>query len=137
MTTFFNTDAGELTKDAATSLTDLSKAIHTLNVQAGWWTDLETGQSIKDTRNVGEMLMMIVSEVSEAMEAHRKGLMDDKLMHREGLEVELADAIIRILDLCGAKGFDIGAALMEKLVYNVMREDHMIENRKRDGGKKY
>ena len=63
--------------------------------------------------------------------------MDDKLMHRTGLEVELADAVIRIFDLAGAKGFDIGEAIMEKILYNMSREDHKVENRMRDGGKKY
>jgi NTP pyrophosphatase (non-canonical NTP hydrolase) len=81
--------------------------------------------------------MLIVSEVAEAMEADRKGLMDDKLPHRSGLEVELADAVIRIFDLAGAKGLDIGNAIMEKILYNMSREDHKVENRMKAGGKKY
>jgi len=83
------------------------------------------------------VLMLIVSEVAEAMEADRKGLMDDKLPHRSGLEVELADAVIRIFDLAGAKGLDIGNAIMEKILYNMSREDHKVENRMKAGGKKY
>jgi len=127
----------EIVSMFAATLTSLANTVHSMNVEAGWWTDLKTGESIKDTRNVGEILMLIVSEVSEAMEAHRKGLMDDKLPHRHGVEVELADAIIRIFDLCGAKGYDIGAAVMEKILYNLSRADHKIENRLKDGGKKY
>lgn len=85
-------------------LNELCREIHEDNVKAGWWTDPKTGQSIKETRNVPEMLMLIVSEVSEAMEGARKDLPDDKLPHRKMFEVELADACIRIFDLAGAKG---------------------------------
>jgi NTP pyrophosphatase (non-canonical NTP hydrolase) len=121
----------------ASVVTALSRTIFDINKAAGWWTDLKTGQSTHETRNVGEVLMLIVSEVAEAMEADRKGLMDDKLSHRSGLEVELADAVIRIFDLAGAKGLDIGNAIMEKILYNMSREDHKIENRMKAGGKKY
>lgn len=71
------------------------------------------------------------------MEGHRKGLMDDKLPHRPMIEVELADAVIRIGDLCGALGLDLGGAISEKLIYNSNRADHKLENRKAEGGKKY
>lgn len=119
------------------SINDAVRWIHGVNVEAGWWTDLTTGESIKDTRNVGEILMLIVSEVAEGMEGHRKGLMDDKLPHRTMLEVELADAVIRIFDLAGAKGMDLGGAIVEKVKYNQSRADHKVENRRADGGKKY
>ncbi len=105
---------------------------------AGWWNDLQTGEPIADRPHVvGEKLMLVVSEVSEAMEGHRKGLMDDKLPHRAMVEVELADAVIRIADLCGALGLDLGGAIAEKLEYNAARADHKVENRRADGGKKY
>ena len=100
-----------------------------------WWTDLETGEFKK--RNDGEIFMLIVSEIAEAMEGHRKDLMDDKLPHRKMVEVELADALIRIFDYAGATGLDLGAALLEKREYNLHREDHKIENRKATGGKRY
>lgn len=111
--------------------------IHGLNVDAGWWSDLQTGADITHTRNTGELLMLIVSEISEAMEAHRKNLNDDKLPHRKGIEVELADAVIRIFDLAGAYKLDLGGALVEKLNYNQQRADHKVENRRAEGGKKY
>lgn len=63
--------------------------------------------------------------------------MDDKLTHRDGVEVELADAMIRILDMAGGLGMDIGGALVEKLEFNRTRHDHTIEARKQVNGKKY
>lgn len=86
---------------------------------------------------VAQKLCLIHSEISEAMEGHRKGLQDDKLPHRPMMEVELADAVIRISDLCGAMGYDLGGAIAEKLAYNAQRADHKPENRAKDGGKKY
>ena len=87
--------------------------------------------------NVPEKLMLIVSEIAEAMEGHRKGLMDDKLPARPMLEVELADAVIRIFDLGGGLSLDLGGAIAEKLAYNATREDHSLEHRKAEGGKKF
>lgn len=80
---------------------------------------------------------MIHSEVSEALEGRRKGLMDDHLPTRPMPEVELADAFIRILDLCGSRGYDIGGAVVEKFMYNKNRADHKAENCTKDGGKKF
>jgi NTP pyrophosphatase (non-canonical NTP hydrolase) len=108
---------------------------HSLAARAGWYHDPKTG-ALKD-RNVGEMLMLIVSEVSEAMEGHRKNLKDDKLKHRSMIEVELADAVIRICDLAGYLDLDLGGAIAEKLAFNAVREDHKPENRAKEGGKAY
>ena len=125
------------------SISDLTSLIHGLNVAAGWWTNLETGEDLtsklgeKPKRNIPEMLCLIHSEVSEAMEGHRKNLMDDKLPHRPMLEVELADAVIRILDVCGGLGLDLQGAIYEKLAYNAQRADHKVENRLKGNGKKF
>ena len=124
----------------------LQEKIHQGNVDAGWWTDLDTLQSLAEecrirTRFgkalVAEKLALIHSEISEAMEGARKNLMDDKLPHRKMIEVELADALIRILDLAGALHLDLAGAVQEKLAYNAVREDHKVENRKAEGGKSY
>ena len=128
------------------SLTDMQNEIHQANVLAGWWTDLSTNMDLAEEARQGtrlgkalvaEKLCLIHSEISESMEGHRKGLMDDKLPHRPMLEVELADAVIRIMDLCGAMNLDIGGAIAEKLEYNRSREDHQIKNRKEANGKSY
>ena len=86
-------------------------------------------------RNKGELLMLIVSEISEAMEGERKNLMDDKLPHRRMAEVELADALIRIFDYAGAFGYNLEQAMQEKLKYNTQRADHKHEQRLKPGGK--
>jgi NTP pyrophosphatase (non-canonical NTP hydrolase) len=117
---------------------NLVVSCHKASTDAGWWNDLETGEPvIARPHVVGEKLMLVVSEVSEAMEGHRKNLMDDKLPHRPMVEVELADAVIRIADLAGALGLDLGGAIVEKLAFNATRPDHKPENRRLDDGKKY
>lgn len=88
-------------------------------------------------REIGTMLMLIVSEIAEAMEGDRKDLMDDHLPNRKMIEVELADAVIRISDLAGKLNLDLGGAIEEKLQYNLNRSDHKKENRNLQGGKKY
>lgn len=111
---------------------------HGLAARSGWWTSRATGQPLDYTQvNIGEKLMLIVSEVAEAMEGDRKNLMDDKLPHRKMLEVELADALIRIFDLAGFLQFDLAGAVIEKLAFNQQRPDHKIENRNAPGGKAY
>ena len=115
----------------------LTNECHGLALASGWWKDLKSGDDIRGKRNIGELLCLVHSEISEAMEAHRKGLADDKLPHRPGLEVELADAVIRIFDLAGGFGLDLGGAISEKLSYNSSRADHKPENRRAEGGKAY
>lgn len=119
--------AGNLIRDAA----------HGASTRAGWWTDIKTGEPLDVNALVPTKLMLSVSELSEAMEGHRKGLPDDHLPHRSMIEVELADAVIRIADLAGALNLDLGGAIAEKMAYNANRPDHKLDNRKAAGGKTY
>lgn len=82
---------------------DLSASIYEANRK--WWVDLHTGKP-KD-RDLGEVLMLTISEVSEAMEGERKSLMDDKLPHRKMAEVEMADVVIRLIDLAENKDLNL------------------------------
>lgn len=116
-----------------TPLNALARECHAAN--ATWWHDPRTGKRL--TRNRGELLMLIVSEIAEAMEGERKDLMDDKLPHRKMAEVELADALIRIFDYAGAFGYDLDGAVIEKREFNARRADHKPATRLRKGGKKW
>lgn len=123
------------------SLNLYSIRCHNAACSAGWWTEPSTQRQLLDTLYsnyvIGAKIALIHSEISEALEGHRKGLMDDKLPHRLMIEVELADALIRIFDLAGALQLDLDGAVAEKMAYNRTREDHQRESRSAPGGKSY
>lgn len=130
-------EAGEL----AESMNAIVAASHAASTRAGWWIDPLTGKDYAESPYfpfvVGTKLMLMVSEISEGMEGHRKGLNDDKLPHRSMIEVELADAVLRIADLAGKLGCDLGGALVEKMAFNAVRPDHKPGARMMAGGKAY
>ena len=120
------------------TLNQLRDEIHEYAINKGFW-DKE--------REIGTRLMLCVSELAEAMEADRKDRYADlELIEKDKedfidfkwsfensikdtFEDELADTIIRILDLCGAKGIDIEKHIELKMKYN--------ESREKMHGKKY
>lgn len=112
-------------------------ACHKASRDAGWWTDKEGNDLTLNPMCFSNKLCLTHSELSESMEADRKDLQDDKLPHRHGREVELADAVIRIFDLAGAYNMDLGGAIEEKMAFNAIRPDHKKENREAAGGKAY
>lgn len=69
--------------------------VHEANTK--WWHDLHTGEKLD--LNLGERLMLAISELSEAMEGARKNLMDDHLPSYPMFQVEIADCLIRMLDM--------------------------------------
>ena len=99
------------------SLNQLANQCHDLARSKGWY----------DTkRELPELLCLIHSEISEALEEYRQGHDPAKVYHHaggkpEGVPIELADAIIRILDLCAHFGIDIDAAVAAKIGYNATR----------------
>ena len=118
--------------DAVNMLVD---ACHGASVKGGWWHDLATGEPLQ--RNKLEMIALIHSEVSEAVEGVRKSINDDHLPQYPMEDVEMADALIRIFDYIGGHKLQSSDALVDKLAYNANRADHKVENRIKDGGKKY
>ncbi|WP_332457502.1 hypothetical protein [Petrimonas sp.] len=113
------------------TLNKLRDEIHEYAISKGFW---DKG------RETGTLLMLCVSELAEAMEADRKDRYADlELIEKDKedfidfkwsfensikdtFEDELADTIIRILDLCGAKGIDIEKHIELKMKYNATRE---------------
>lgn len=137
------------------ALNELSRVVHNYSKEAGWWdipgrwtwlqdfattpgADGKTMESEQWVQLTTPMkLVLIHSEISEAMEGFRKGIKDEHLPDRSMFEVELADALIRIFDLAGAHDLDLGGALQEKFNYNQTRADHTLEARAAEGGKKF
>jgi len=86
---------------------------HQTAIEHGWW---------EKPRSVGEVLMLIVTELSEAMEAYRNGNPpSEKIPEYSQMEEELADVVIRLLDFAGKYDIDLEGALEAKLRYNENR----------------
>lgn len=114
-------------------LNQLRDEIHHNAIEHGWW---------EEERSFGDIIALCHSELSEALEEYRNGMPmmynkckvtlyeDDPINSKpEGIAIELADCIIRILDYCGHKGIDIEEAIRIKHEYNKTRTY-------RHGGKK-
>ena len=109
---------------------ELAIRVHEANKK--WWTNPRTGEP--ERQKLGKKLMLVVSELAECMEAVRKNLNDDKLPHLKGEVVEMADYVIRLLDIYGAepheldrpiKGGAVSLTLVERVedgTYNELRE---------------
>lgn len=148
-------------EELSSIINDLSKSIYEHNSEVGWWDNLDlkrdlldrilkneylsedTKSEVLDSLNtdinllITQKLALIHSEITEALEGLRKGLKDDHLPEYDMFAVELADALIRILDLAGAFNIPIGNIMVEKWDYNTKRIDHTREHRLGTNGKKF
>jgi len=103
-------------------LNEWTTKIHQHNVDVGWWDN---------NPSLLEKIMLIITEIAEATEGVRKDLMDDHLIHRKMEEVELADALIRTLDLGGRMELQLhGEAhkdiiFDDELIYSNAAERHL------------
>lgn len=87
------------------NLQQLTKLCHEMAVEKGFW-DQE--------RNIGEALMLVVTELAEAMEAHR-------VEDQENFHEEIADVFIRLFDLCGGMNIDVAKEIARKAAKNKKR----------------
>ncbi len=124
-------------------LRKLQKAVHELAQEKGWYDgapDIATAEQQAWVNWLGARLALVHSEVSEALECVRRGQMARTYKHSpvdglgdankpEGLPTELADVVIRVLDLCESLGIDLELEIVCKHAFNRTRES-------RHGGKK-
>lgn len=132
-------------------LNSLAKQINETARSKGWWEGTEVGvdgdcSTVTVPRPVGEVLALVHSEVSEALEEYRDGhdlrrmryvhpdgtVCDPEVICRaragvnsdakpEGFPIELADVLIRVLDACAEWDIDIEEAMRVKIQYNSTR----------------
>ena len=87
------------------TINEMCEICHGIAKEKGFWDE---------ERNIGEALMLIVTEVGEAMEGYRKE-------NHENFREEIADTFIRLFDLCGGLGINIEEEIAKKAQYNKTR----------------
>lgn len=125
----------------------MSEHVHSMAIQKGWWDRQQWAENCKahlpnlyhdlidqaTSRNDAELIMLVVTELAEAVEGLREGNPPSEKIGDAGfsqVEEELADAIIRIMDLAEARNWRVAEAVVAKSVYNSGRSH-------RHGGKKF
>jgi NTP pyrophosphatase (non-canonical NTP hydrolase) len=100
----------------------MQKEIHRNAIEHGWY---------EEPRTFGELIALCHSELSEALEEHRNGMkpteiyLEKPCYHKHGkpcgIPTELADVVIRIMDMCEYYGINLENAIMEKHNFNKTR----------------
>jgi NTP pyrophosphatase (non-canonical NTP hydrolase) len=92
----------------------LQNLIYEAMIIQGFWED--------EQRNFAAKTALIHSELSEMLEANRKGIeSDDKVPQYAGEEAEAADTLIRLFDLAGGFNLRLGNAVIDKMMVNLSR----------------
>jgi hypothetical protein len=109
-------------------LNKLAKEVHLNALKKGFWNlsiTYSNENKVIIPRSIGDQFSNFHAEISEAWEEYRNGHpMNEVYMNDgkpEGVPIEFADAIIRILDTCEQYGIDIEAAIKLKMKYNAGR----------------
>ena len=108
---------------------------HGCALEKGWWDDFKEDGGISHrlvVASIPEKIALIHSEAGEALEDYRTGKLEtviNPLGKPEGLPTELADIVIRVMDLAGALGIDLEAEVVNKMKFNRTRSH-------RHGGKR-
>ena len=112
-----NDGAGDLT------IAQLVEQSYEIAKLKGWWDEEKEGEA---DRCPGTMIMLMVTELSEAFEEYRNGREVTEIWYRddgkpEGVPTEFADVLIRIGDYCGKHNIPLARAVQEKLAFNKTR----------------
>jgi NTP pyrophosphatase (non-canonical NTP hydrolase) len=119
------------------NINDAVDKCHKASYDAGWWND-SNGTDLRTNEMCFAMKVVLIhSELSEAIEGDRKDTMDSHLPQYDTRAVELADAFIRLCDLAGAYNIDLGTIVVDKMAYNATRKDHTKEAWESTNGKGY
>lgn len=108
------------------TIAEWQEHVHRIAREHGWWPEIDDGREPSPT-DINSRLMLIVSEVAEACEDLRDGSSLSEVRVRfgdkkpVGFAVELADVVIRVMDLAGALGIDLQRAIELKTEYNAKR----------------
>jgi len=87
--------------------------------------EISLSKGFGDDRSFGDIISLIHSELSEALEEFRNGHEPTEIYFNgqkpEGIPIELADAVIRIFQYCDTAGIDLGTAIITKMEFNKTR----------------